>query len=80
MPAIIMELAPLDKEKKARLVSEVTESVSRTTGLPPQSIFIFIKEKQPGKYWSRRPIAGGQEIGNSGFSRSFCTSYKGKQE
>lgn len=44
MPAIIMELAPLDKEKKARLVSEVTESVSRTTGLPPQSIFIFIKE------------------------------------
>lgn len=44
MPAIIMELAPLDKEKKARLVSEVTESVSRATGLPPQSIFIFIKE------------------------------------
>ena len=44
MPAIIMELAPLEKEKKAILVKEVTESVSKTTGLPPQAIFVFIKE------------------------------------
>lgn len=44
MPAIIMELAPLDKEKKARLVREVTESTSRATGLPPGAIFVFIKE------------------------------------
>ncbi|MDE5879277.1 MAG: tautomerase family protein [Desulfovibrio sp.] len=44
MPAIIMELAPLEKEKKAQLVREVTESTSRLTGLPPEAIFIFIKE------------------------------------
>lgn len=44
MPAIIMELAALEKEKKAILVKEVTESVARATGLPPQSIFVFIKE------------------------------------
>lgn len=44
MPAIIMELAPLEKEKKAVLVREITESVSKATGLPPQSIFVFIKE------------------------------------
>ena len=39
-----MELAPLEKEKKAILVKEVTESVSKATGLPPQAIFVFIKE------------------------------------
>ena len=44
MPAIIMELAPLEKEKKAILVKEVTESVYKITGLPPQAIFVFIKE------------------------------------
>lgn len=44
MPAIIMELAPLEKDKKEELVREVTETVSRLTGLPPQTIFIFIKE------------------------------------
>ena len=44
MPAITMELTPLAKEKKALLVKEVTESVSKATGLPPQAIFIFIKE------------------------------------
>ena len=44
MPAIIMELAPLEKEKKAILVKEVTGSVSKITGLPPQAIFVFIKE------------------------------------
>ena len=44
MPAILIELAKLDRDKKAQLVREVTESTSRITGLPPQSIFVFIKE------------------------------------
>ena len=44
MPAITMELAPLPKDKKAQLVKEVTESTSRATGLPPEAIFVFIKE------------------------------------
>lgn len=39
-----MELAPLEKEKKAILVKEVTESVAKATGLAPQAIFVFIKE------------------------------------
>ena len=47
MPAIIMELAPLEKEKKAQLVREVTESTARATGLPPRTIFVFIKENSP---------------------------------
>ena len=47
MPAITMELTPLAKEKKALLVKEVTESVSKATGLPSQAIFIFIKENSP---------------------------------
>ena len=47
MPAIIMELAPLAKEKRAQLVKEVTESTSRATGLPPETIFVFIKENSP---------------------------------
>lgn len=44
MPAITLELAPLAKEKKEQLVKEITESVAKATGLPPQTIFIFIKE------------------------------------
>lgn len=44
MPAIIMELATLEKDRKIQLVKEVTESVARATGLPPQTIFVFIKE------------------------------------
>ena len=44
MPSITMELAPLSKEKKAQLVKEVTESTARATGLPPEAIFVFIKE------------------------------------
>lgn len=44
MPAIIMELAPLEKDKKAQLVREVTEATSRLTGLAPETIFVFIRE------------------------------------
>ncbi len=39
-----MELADLSREKKAQLVREITETTSRITGLPPDSIFVFIKE------------------------------------
>lgn len=61
MPAIIMELAPLEKDKKAHLVKEVTESVARATGLPPQTIFVFIKEN------SLENIGvGGRLLANSG--------------
>ncbi len=39
-----MELADLSSEQKAQLVRELTEATSRITGLPPDSIFVFIKE------------------------------------
>lgn len=47
MPSITMELVKMNKEKKAQLVKEVTESTARLTGLPPQAIFVFIKENEP---------------------------------
>lgn len=47
MPSITMELVKMSKEKKAQLVKEVTESISRITGLPEQVIFVFIKENDP---------------------------------
>lgn len=34
MPPIIIELAPLEKAKKAQLVKEVTEWIAKATGLP----------------------------------------------
>lgn len=42
-----MELVKMSKEKKAQLVKEVTESTARITGLPAQTIFVFIKENDP---------------------------------
>lgn len=47
MPSITMELVKMSKEKKAQLVKEATESTSRITGLPQQTIFVFIKENEP---------------------------------
>lgn len=44
MPSITMELVKMSKEKKAQLV---TESTSRITGLPEQTVFVFIKENEP---------------------------------
>ena len=46
MPSIIIELLKMSKEKKAQLVKEITESTSRLTGLPKQTIFVFIKENE----------------------------------
>ena len=37
----------MSKEVKARLVEEVTEVVSRNTGLPAQSFYVFITENEP---------------------------------
>lgn len=42
-----MELVKMSKEKKAQLVKEVTESTARITGLPEQTIYVFIKENEP---------------------------------
>ena len=47
MPSITMELVKMSKEKKAQLVKEVTESTAKITGLPKQTIYVFIKETEP---------------------------------
>ena len=47
MPSITMELVKMRKEKKAQLVKEVTESTAKITGLPKQTIYVFIKENEP---------------------------------
>lgn len=47
MPSVTIELVKLNKEEKAQLVKEVTESTARITGLPEQTIYVFIKENEP---------------------------------
>ena len=47
MPSITMELVKMSKEKKARLVEEVTVATAKITGLPKQTIYVFIKENEP---------------------------------
>ena len=44
MPSVTLELARLSKEQKRTLVSEITETVSKVTGLPAEGIYVFIKE------------------------------------
>ena len=47
MPSITMELVKMSKEKKARLVEELTEATANITGLPKQTIYVFIKDDEP---------------------------------
>ena len=44
MPVITFEAACLNLEQKKQLVAEFTETASRVTGLPRESIFVFLKE------------------------------------
>lgn len=46
MPVITVEVAEMNKEQKAVLVKEFTAILSRESGLPPEAIFVFIKENQ----------------------------------
>lgn len=47
MPSITLELVKTSKEKKERLVKEMTRIASEVTELPPEAFFIFIKENEP---------------------------------
>ena len=44
MPVVTFEAAHLSVEQKRQLVAEFTESAARVTGLPKESIFVFLKE------------------------------------
>ncbi len=46
MPVITVEAAKLTKEQKAVLTKEMTETASRVMNLPPQTIFVFLKENE----------------------------------
>ena len=44
MPVITFEAACLSVEQKRQLVAEFTETAARVTGLPKETIFVFLKE------------------------------------
>lgn len=44
MPVITFESAHLTKEQKRAAAKGFTETATQVTGLPPQSIYVFIKE------------------------------------
>ena len=44
MPVITFEAARLSVEQKRQLVAEFTETAARVTGLPKETIFVFLKE------------------------------------
>lgn len=44
MPVITLETASLNTEQKKMLVSELTESAVRITGIPKEAFYVFLKE------------------------------------
>ena len=44
MPVVTLEAAHLNVEQKRQLVEEFTDTVMRVTGLPKETIFVFLKE------------------------------------
>lgn len=44
MPVVTFEAAHLSVEQKRQLVEEFTETAVRVTGLPRETIFVFLKE------------------------------------
>ncbi|MBQ7608829.1 MAG: tautomerase family protein [Desulfovibrionaceae bacterium] len=46
MPVVTFEAASLSVEQKRQLVKEFTETATRVTGLPKETIFVFLKENK----------------------------------
>ena len=44
MPVVTFEAARLNIQQKQQLVAEFTETAARITGLPKETIFVFLKE------------------------------------
>ena len=44
MPVVTFEAARLSVEQKRQLVAEFTETAARVTGLPKETILVFLKE------------------------------------
>jgi len=47
MPNIVIDGPKLEKQVKAKLVEEITDSVNRLTGIPREHIVVLIKENDP---------------------------------
>ena len=46
MPVITLEISNLNREQKKLLVYEMTEITARVSGLPPETITMFVKENE----------------------------------
>lgn len=46
MPVITLEISHLNRDQKSQLVREMTESVVKATGLPPETVTVFLKENE----------------------------------
>lgn len=46
MSVITLEISNLNREQKKLLVHEMTEITARVSGLPPETITMFIKENE----------------------------------
>lgn len=47
MPVITVEAGKMDKNKKARLVKELTQKASEILGIPEQAFVTLLKENDP---------------------------------
>jgi len=46
MPVITLEAAKLNKEQKAQLVKEFTETASKVMNVPEQAFIVLVKENE----------------------------------
>lgn len=46
MPVITLEISHLNRDQKSQLVREMTESVVKATGRPPETVTVFLKENE----------------------------------
>ena len=67
MPVITLEISNLNREQKKLLVYEMTEITARVSGLPPETITMFVKENElvnigfAGRLLSEHAKNGGEE-------------------
>lgn len=47
MPSITLEILKTSKERKERLVREITRVAAEATGVPADAFYVFIKENEP---------------------------------
>ncbi len=46
MPVITVEISKLNREQKKQLVQDMTETIVKVTGLPPETVTVYLKENE----------------------------------